>query len=73
MVTGHGYLVYDALDDGDATGPHSVQGEEHIVSLDWDDSSRVSRQVLVLSINNTDGDCHRGGDILPILGYFFNS
>ena len=44
------YLVDKALDDGEAAGPDSVEGEEDIVSLDWDDSPRVSRHVLLLII-----------------------
>ena len=46
--SGHSYLVYNTLEDGEATGPDSVDGEEHIVSLDWDDSPRVSRHVFLL-------------------------
>ena len=49
---GYGYLVYNALDDGDAAGPDSVQGEEDVVSLDWDDSTGVSRHVLLLTIQS---------------------
>ena len=46
------YLVDKALDDGEAAGPDSVEGEEDIVSLDWDNSPRVSRHVLLLIIDN---------------------
>ena len=47
-----------------------MQGEEHIVSLDWDDSSRVSRHVLVLTRYTVKTDFR---DFLPLFGEYLSN
>ena len=42
------HLVYDALKYCDGACPDGVQGEEHVIGLDRDDSPRVAGHVLLL-------------------------